>query len=242
MKQIKFRIFIVSGLMMLVAAGALLAYNAAVDYIADRRASLLLAQITEFYLVPPSITAKENDAQIFITFDEPPLPNEISAVETPSPAYEPETIMEADEFIPPEAEVLPTPVPPLVYDTAGIINIPSLQLRLPIIKECTDALLKIAPCLYSGTLGEKPEKLIIAGHNYRSHFGRIPQMVLGEEVLFTTLDGVTYRYAVTEITVLSMYDNISFYTREWDLALFTCDTADRTLRVIVFCALIDEIF
>lgn len=53
----------------------------------------------------------------------------------------------------------------------GYLSVPSQSLELPILAECSDANLKIAPCCYSGSCYESG--FVLAGHNYRSHFGRL---------------------------------------------------------------------
>jgi len=52
----------------------------------------------------------------------------------------------------------------------GVIDIPCLGLSLPIISDWSYPNLKIAPCRYKGSAYQ--DNLIIAGHNYQSHFKR----------------------------------------------------------------------
>lgn len=52
----------------------------------------------------------------------------------------------------------------------GTLEIPVLELELPIISQWSDSLLKIAPCRYQGSA--YLDNMILAGHNYRAHFGR----------------------------------------------------------------------
>ena len=61
----------------------------------------------------------------------------------------------------------------------GLLEIPDLELTLPIQREWSDALLHYSPCVYQGTLADG---LIIAGHNYRSHFAHLNQLAAGAEV------------------------------------------------------------
>ena len=63
----------------------------------------------------------------------------------------------------------------------GLLEIPDLELTLPIQREWSDALLHYSPCVYQGTLADG---LIIAGHNYRSHFAHLNQLAAGAEVRF----------------------------------------------------------
>lgn len=117
----------------------------------------------------------------------------------------------------------------------GIVSIPKLDVTLPVFSELTDELLEISVCRFTGEVLDKPQRLIISGHNYRSHFGRLPALALGDEVHFTTGERVTYRYSVTEITEIPEQDTITVHEGgDWDITLLTCN-ADHTRRVLVRC-------
>ncbi|MCI6909376.1 MAG: sortase, partial [Clostridiales bacterium] len=51
----------------------------------------------------------------------------------------------------------------------GVLRIPALGLSLPVIGEWSDDGAKLAPCRYAGSA--YTDDLVIAGHNYRTHFG-----------------------------------------------------------------------
>ena len=65
-------------------------------------------------------------------------------------------------------------------DYIGTLRIPSLDLKLPVISEWSYPALKIAPCRYKGSAYSND--LIIAAHNYNSHFGRIKYLKVGDAV------------------------------------------------------------
>ncbi len=56
-------------------------------------------------------------------------------------------------------------------DYIGTLDIPVLGLSLPILSQWSYPNLKIAPCRYTGDTYE--DHLILAGHNYQSHFGML---------------------------------------------------------------------
>ena len=114
----------------------------------------------------------------------------------------------------------------------GVIEIPSLSLELPIQKECSDAQLKASPCRYSGSFLN--DSMILAGHNYKKHFGSISALQRGDEVVFTDVTGQIYHYAVMEITSLDAYDTEEMQSGDWDLTLFTCNF-DGQKRITVRC-------
>jgi sortase A len=118
------------------------------------------------------------------------------------------------------------------YEYVGEIEIPSLNLRLPVMGELTYDGLKIAPGLYNGS----PYKgnFVIAAHNYSSHFGRINELLRGDEVTFTDIEGNVFKYevALTEIIEPSAVGDM--ISGEWALTLFTCTVGGKS-RVTVRC-------
>ena len=82
----------------------------------------------------------------------------------------------------------------------GVLEIPSLELELPVISAWSDARLKLAPCRYLGSA--YLDDLIIAGHNYRGHFGGLPALTEGDEVAFTDVAGNRFVYAVSLVEQL----------------------------------------
>ena len=83
--------------------------------------------------------------------------------------------------------------------------------------------LKISPCRYKGSYFEND--MIIAAHNYRSHFGRIGELNSGSEIIFTDVSGKVWTYEVNNIEniVGTDIEAMDFGEAEcWDLTLFTC--------------------
>lgn len=122
-------------------------------------------------------------------------------------------------------------------DYIGIIEIPSLSLKLPIISEWDDAKLKIAPCRYVGSAYDGD--LIISGHSYKNHFRYIRNLTAGASVIFTDFEGTRFVYEVTAYEVVGGSDVEGMLSGEWDLSLFTC-TYNGSARHTVRCRLIPE--
>lgn len=118
------------------------------------------------------------------------------------------------------------------HDYIGTIEIPALELALPVMSQWSYPNLKLSPCRFEGSayLGD----LIIAAHNYRSHFGGLKDLVAGDDVVFTDADGNVFRYQVTELETVGGNDLETLEGGDWDLTLFTCTSA-RTTRVVVRC-------
>ncbi len=123
----------------------------------------------------------------------------------------------------------------ITYDYAGVIAIPDLSLELPVIDQWNYARLKVAPCRQSGAAADGD--LVIAAHNYKSHFGYLDRLPPGASVIFTDMEGTVYRYAVEEIRRLEPEDAedvSSVFSSEYPLVLYTCTPGGKA-RVAVFC-------
>lgn len=122
------------------------------------------------------------------------------------------------------------------YEVIGVVGLPDLGLSLPVLADYTQDLLAVAPCRYTDDLALEPGQLVVAGHNYRTHFGRLGELAPGSRITWQNLDGVTYTYTVTEVTEIDAGDRETLEQGDWDLTLFTCDVT-RTRRILVRAAL-----
>lgn len=105
----------------------------------------------------------------------------------------------------------------------GYISIPELSLELPVMSEWNYDNLKISPCRYKGTAANGD--LIIAAHNYQSHFGRLKEIYNGSKIYFTDGDGVVREYEIQQVETIEGQDiaAMEFGSDDtWDMTLFTC--------------------
>jgi sortase A len=107
-----------------------------------------------------------------------------------------------------------------------------LELELPIMSSWSYGKLRLSPCRYTGSL--RGEDMVLMAHNYKSHFGTISQLKLGDEVRFTDMDGKTTVYTVVGTDVLDPSAVEVMTAGEYDLTLFTC-TYGGASRVTVYC-------
>ncbi len=114
----------------------------------------------------------------------------------------------------------------------GVLEIPPLGITLPVMKEWSYAGLKEAPCRYQGSVSQND--MIIAGHNYRFHFGGLHELKAGDAVIFTDVEDNQFAYQVAEVICLEGSDAEKMEAGDWDLTLFTC-TTDGKNRVTVRC-------
>ena len=118
------------------------------------------------------------------------------------------------------------------YGYVGYVEIPALGLKLPVMSDWDYTRLEIAPCRQFGS--SRTDDLVIAAHNFESHFGRLKEMSLGNTVTFTDMAGIVNTYRAEMIELLSPKDVDAVQNSGYDLVLYTC-TRDGQSRAAVFC-------
>lgn len=172
------------------------------------------------------------------------LQSEISAQAAASAPVETTTEPIAGEDLYEECETETAPAEETLLEIdgqlyLGYVTIPSLGVELPVLSEWSYANLKKSPCRYAGTVADG--NLILAAHNYRSHFGRISTLNTGDEIDFTDGDGVTHVYEVVQQELIPGRDVEAMEqgSDSWDLTLFTCTWSGRS-RVTVRAELVED--
>lgn len=142
---------------------------------------------------------------------------------------------------PEEAETLPTetaldPEMPIVdidgHGYVGYLEIPDLELKLPVLAEWSYPNLQIAPCRELGS--SRTDDLIIAAHNYWTHFGQLKKLPEGAVVTFTDMDGIQNTYTVAQNYALDPSRTEVVYSSGYPLVLYTC-TPGGDYRQVVMC-------
>lgn len=118
------------------------------------------------------------------------------------------------------------------HEYVGSIDIPAIDISLPVLSEWSYPNLKISPCRYAGSV--YLDSMVIAAHNYKQHFGGLKNLEIGDAVTFTDADGNVFHYTVSEVGQLDPTQPITLWEGEWDLSLFTC-TLGGQYRVTVRC-------
>lgn len=150
------------------------------------------------------------------------LPAVIAAIEEPLPA--------GDDSCEDDSEMTVVDIDGHGY--IGYLTVPALGLELPVMSEWDDLRLKMAPCRYFGST--KSHDLVICGHNYDHHFGRLKNLQTGDTVFFTGMDGVKTAYEVTEVETLQPTEIEQMIGSSYDLTLYTCTYGGQS-RVTVRC-------
>ena len=118
------------------------------------------------------------------------------------------------------------------YEYIGYLSIPVLEQELPVMSEWDYDRLKIAPCRQYGST--KTDDLVIAAHNYASHFGRLSQLRAGDLLTFTDMDAAVVVYEVIAVDVLDPAAVEVVKNSDFDLVLYTCTYGGES-RIAVFC-------
>lgn len=211
MKKGKRIVFILSGMVLMIAAAGLTAYNLNEDANATESASYILEKFSD-----------EREKQIEST-EKPSLPTGITG-----------EIVEETTISP------DTPMPTISIDGVdyiGTLTIPALGIELPVAENWDYTQMKISPCRYEGSVYKND--LIICAHNYSTHFRNIKDLQNGDDVIFVDAVGNIFNYQVELVETLQPTAIEEMISSEYDLSLFTCNYAGNA-RVTVRCNQIEE--
>lgn len=119
-------------------------------------------------------------------------------------------------------------------DWVGILEIPSLNLRLPVATQRNPTYTHAAPYVYSGSPYKKT--FIIGAENYQSQFFHLTSLTDNAQIIFTDLLGQTFTYRVKGIGDIPRNADhlLRAKTEPWDLTLYT-DSLSTYQRIIIRC-------
>ena len=204
-------ILISTGLLLLAATLLLVGYNLYDEYRAGQTANHVLEALQQQMPEPISDDLRTTENSIL---EQTELPDYILNPDMEMPTQE----MEGNDYI-------------------GVLEISSLELSLPVMNEWSYPRLKLAPCRYSGSA--YTGNLVIAAHNYRTHFGPIKNLTVGAQVTFTDVKGRRFSYEVSAVETIEATSVEDAVSNAWDLTLITC-TPGGQARVAVRCLRADE--
>lgn len=118
----------------------------------------------------------------------------------------------------------------------GFFSSPAINLEMPVMAEWSEQKLKRALCRHFGSPEEN--NLVIAGHNYKSGFGKLRDLNVGDEVYFTDMNGKVRKYLVGEKEILDAEDTDRMIHSDWELSLYTCTYSGKQ-RITVRCRLVE---
>mgnify|MGYP000489052657 FL=1 len=106
------------------------------------------------------------------------------------------------------------------YDYIGVISIPSLNIKLPIMRETDYDRLAISPCKYYGNINTND--LVLCAHDYVNQFGKISNLKENDIIIITDVLGNNYVYKVVLTEELNPTDITNMIDSPFDLTLYTC--------------------
>ncbi len=220
-------LLIAMGLLLLAAALLLTGYNFWDAARADRAAQSAVQELKTLIPTaePATVPPTEEMTQ--------PIPAETQPRETEAPQ---ETQVPTTAPLFGVHKEMPT-LPLNGYRYIGVLEIPALELSLPVMEDWDYDRLNISPCRFTGNLYDGD--LVLCAHNYPQHFGNLKELDVGAAVRFTDAEGNVFRYEVKTIDSVGGDDLDGMLGGEWDLTLFTCTTSGQT-RYVVRCAYTGE--
>lgn len=99
----------------------------------------------------------------------------------------------------------------------GVLQIPALDLQLPVFSTYSQQAMEQAPCLYMNDSGH----MILCAHNADCHFGRIGTLRFGDRIIIDT-SRFRYEYRVEKIEILQPDEVERMTDTSYALTLFTC--------------------
>ena len=95
------------------------------------------------------------------------------------------------------------------YKIVGHLNIPSLNIKYPILAETSTQLLNVSLSKYWGVNPNEVGNMVVLGHNYKNNkfFGNLEKIQLGDIVKITDLSEQTLDYEVYDTYIVDPYDN-----------------------------------
>lgn len=113
------------------------------------------------------------------------------------------------------------------YDVVGIIEIPSINIKYPIINKTNDTTMKYSITKFSGGEINSIGNFTVAGHNNLNGtmFGKVKRLNIGDQIKMTDLYNNTVTYEIFEIYLVdpndvSVLNPVDENTRE--ITLITC--------------------
>lgn len=163
------RFLIRLGLLLIAAALLLAAFNVSREYRSKKAAQQVADQLKAGMKI--SAEGHTTDADIARNPGETEIPDYLLNPDMDMPALD----MEGEKYI-------------------GILQIPSLSLELPVLRDGEEEKLDTALGCCGGSC--YTGSMVIVGRNYPCFFGRLNRLRTGDEIVFTDIDGNVFLYEV----------------------------------------------
>lgn len=119
------------------------------------------------------------------------------------------------------------------HDYIGVLEIPAIDYRAPIMADWSYEKLEISACRFFGSV--YTDDLVLCAHNYDRLYRKISALQPGDAVWFTDMDGLTWCYEVADLETLGPNMVSEMTDSGYELTFFTCTyggQARLTLRCV----------
>lgn len=213
--------FVLAGAVLILSALLLLLYNRQEDAHAGQEAESLLSDVQ---------AAIGNQTVPLSLREETPGEAEPGETEAPEETGGTEAAEETEDTTMTVVEING-------YEYVGYLAIEKLGITLPVMSDWDYERLNVAPCRHFGSA--KSDDLVIAAHNFKSHFGRLKELEEGDAVVFTDMDGNEISYTVASLATIAPTQVDAVVNSGHDLVLYTCTPGGQS-RVCAFCDRAEE--
>ena len=119
----------------------------------------------------------------------------------------------------------------------GIIEIPKISIKYPILSTCNDELLKIAPCRFYGPSPNEVGNLCIAAHNYDDDrfFGNLKYLNIGDKIcIYDSNNFVRYYYIYNKFEINDKDTSCTMQNTNnlREITLVTCNNLNKKRLVV----------
>lgn len=208
-------VFVLTGAVLILSALLLFLNNTAEDAQAGKDAEAVMMDVQS--IIADRKNNKDND----LTLETNMFTPENSGSEVLPSDADSAAMQESDAAteIAPEEETLPA-VDIQGYSCIGILSIPAIEIELPVLENWSYSRLRVAPCRQFGS--PTTDDFVIAAHNYKNHFGLLSELVIGDEVTFSDMDGVEYHYELVRLETIDPTAIADVRDSGCALVLYTC--------------------
>ena len=119
----------------------------------------------------------------------------------------------------------------------GIIEIPKINIKYPILSEANENLLKISPCRFYGPLPNQIGNLCIAAHNYNDNrfFGNLYKLEINDIIKINDINNICITYSIyakyelpsSDISCINQYTN-----NKKEITLVTCNNINKKKLIV----------
>ncbi len=138
-----------------------------------------------------------------------------------------EVVLEEMSKVKNQEEIKPIIVDDLKY--VGVLEIPSINLKLPVLDSCTKENLNKGICLY-----QQADTIIIGGHNSRNFFNKIYKLEPGDKAYYYNTNSIKREFKMVNSEKIKENEIEKLTNNKYSMILFTCTFDNRGRYIVEF--------